>query len=267
MGLPPELITSYAGTVSRIQPGDEIELRREKTDSEGRGNLANLRLANKVFCRCATPLLFRHVDATVGKIERLRDVSNSPYSGYVRHVDLGIGRNASPDRAQNARHAENLASLLSPCLARFPNLSSLDFVGGTTGQEFSFEINESLVDSMTKTLSGLELPQLRELDIGFPVAHDFEHLLFATHSPPLHNFKFDLRTLTWKMLHGLRHLGLHIQEWTVASAESRYAPVPVDPAYRAFHHLLHVRRFLAIVKAAENLRSLTISCTDMSPIV
>ncbi|KAK8133505.1 hypothetical protein PG984_005517 [Apiospora sp. TS-2023a] len=69
------------------------------------------------------------------------------------------------------------------------------------------------------------------------------------------------------MLHRLRHLGLHIQEWTVSSADIRYAPVAVDPAYRAFHHLLHVRRFLALVKAAENLRFLTISCTDMSPIV
>ncbi|KAK8009474.1 hypothetical protein PG991_012025 [Apiospora marii] len=211
MELPPELIdeiTFYAEASSRILPGDEIKPRREKTDPEGRASLACLRLANKVFCRCATPLLFRHIDATVGKTSRLRDVSTSPYAGYVRHVDLGTGRSASSDRAENARYAEDLAELLAPCLARLPNLSSLDFVGRTSfwrDGELTPAINDSLVNSLMTALFDVDLPQLRELDLGFPKAGDFARLL-AGEPPSSGHHRI------WQLVARLRHLGLHIQE-------------------------------------------------------
>ncbi|KAK7921607.1 hypothetical protein PG985_009629 [Apiospora marii] len=245
MELPPELIdeiTFYAEASSRILPGDEIKPRREKTDPEGRASLACLRLANKVFCRCATPLLFRHIDATVGKISRLRDVSTSPYAGYVRHVDLGTGRSASSDRAENARCAEDLAELLAPCLGRLPKLSSLDFVGGTSsyvGGELSPEINKSLINSLKTSLVDVDLPQPRELDLGFPTAGVFTQLLAGEAPSSGHRI--------WPLVGRLRHLGLHIQE---------------APTRRPFQRILYLRSFRDILGAAQALQSLAISSTE-----
>ncbi|KAK7947863.1 uncharacterized protein PG986_008749 [Apiospora aurea] len=182
--LPPK-ITSYVGAVKHVPPGDETRARRAKTDAEGRQNLANLRRVNKLFRRCATPLLFRHISATVYGLVRLHEVSMHPaLAAHVRHVDVGVGR-ARSLLARNTRYAEDLAGLLGPCLARLPHLASLDFVvgGKASLRELPPKLNDALVKALASALLYVELPGLRELDLSFPIARDFEQLAHADDEP------------------------------------------------------------------------------------
>lgn len=151
-----------------------------------------------------------------------------------------MGRAAASDRAQNGQYAGDLASLLAPCLARLPRLRSLAFVGGTSsyrGAELSPEINGSLVRSLKTALSDLDLPRIREMDLGFPSTREFAQLLAGTSSSPGHRI--------WQLVGRLRHLGLHIQETPTGRPRMRYL--------RTFRNMLGV---------AKDLQSLAISSTE-----
>ncbi|KAK8094928.1 hypothetical protein PG997_001613 [Apiospora hydei] len=241
--LPEELIgaiTSYVGAVKHVPPGDETLARRAKTDPEGRQNLANLRRVNKVFHRCATPLLFRHISATVYGLVRLREVS-------VR-----------PDLAEHVRH--DLAGLLGPCLARLPNLASLDFVvgGKASLRELPPKLNDALIKALASALLYVELPGLRELDMSFPIARDFEQLAHADDEPRLTRIRLGPRVLG-----RLRHLGLHVKAWTSASGQQRHWPVPIDPAYAVNPHDMYAHNVVRLVERADKLESLALGSTEI----
>lgn len=99
---------------------------------------------------------------------------------------------------------EDLAGLLSSCLMKFPNLKALEFHEPPLSLP---QLHRRVyIDTVTSALRYVRIPNLTELDIHFPITHDFEDF-FPT--------KFSsLQIPISDALQNLRHLGLYVCAFT-----------------------------------------------------
>jgi hypothetical protein len=225
-------------------------------DYQARERLATLRLINKSFCYSASVRLFRHIIARPGfnrrlpPLVRLCEISNSPNAIHVRQIDLGYSE-IGKSTAELQVYVEDLAGILLPCLHRFPNLRALVF--GEPASSLPQEYRQIYINTVTTALLYVPLPNLVELELCFPITHNFRHLFPAGASP--------LRTPIENILRPLRHLGLFVREYT-GTQDQRYYREPVLPEYAALPTDTNSFHLFKMVELATNLESLAIGSTD-----
>jgi hypothetical protein len=98
------------------------------------------------------------------------------------------------------------------------------------------------------------MPALEELDISFPIAHDFGQLFYdragSAHIPIA------------SVLRRLRHLGLHLRQWTSHDGHRRRAR-DVTPENAALPNETFAVNILKMINLAENIQSLEITSTNI----
>lgn len=225
---------------------------------ESRRRLAALRLVSKAFCSGASPRLFRHIIATVSSFRkvsplvRLLELCNSPYAVYVRQIDLGFQSFDNSTNESSSLYVEDLAGLLPCCLVRLPNLNALEFRGPPSS--LPQEKRRVFINTVVAALRYVPLLNLTELEVTFPIAHDFGQVFCSNTS--------SLRIPIEHVLQGLRHLGLYVSEYTNRRGQ-RYSPTPVSPENAALPNEIYATHLFRLVELAVNLDSLAISCTDL----
>ncbi|KFY31287.1 hypothetical protein V493_01242 [Pseudogymnoascus sp. VKM F-4281 (FW-2241)] len=170
-------------------------------------HLSSLRLVNKGFCATASQLLFRHIVAIYvpsqkeSPLVRLVGISNSPYAVFVQRIDVGFRFFADSSFESLSLHMEDFAGVLPGCLARLPNIATLEFYD--TSRTLSYNDNDRMATkAIVAALRYGLLSNLTELEITLPTVLDFRQLLGKKAST--------LRTPIEYTLRRLRHLGLHI---------------------------------------------------------
>lgn len=198
---------------------------------------------------CEVSLLFRHMDATTADGGAgLLQISTSPLAGFVRQVDFGICDPWSDiSRPEIPKYAEDMAGLLSSCLARFPNLTALGFIDSSWDRR----IQKPFLNSLRMTLLDLDLPELQELHINYPFAYDLGRLLHDETRTP--------RRPIVQVFRRLRHLGIHLtvykgQVGRLSGPEMARHGVPSNKPYSG--------NVIGLAALAENLQSLDIGTVE-----
>ncbi|KAL4880270.1 hypothetical protein BJY04DRAFT_228584 [Aspergillus karnatakaensis] len=149
--------------------------------------LMSLRLVSRDFCAAAS----RHL---------------SEYATHVRYLKIGpdsFGLYDGPSLGQ----VEDLAGLLSPCLAHLSDLRILRFRASCSSLTRLQE--ETAIETITTALRYVVLPHLEGLELFFPLTHDFRHF-FPSNPTPLHIPMEDI-------LRRLRYLALHVAAFLKSS--------------------------------------------------
>ncbi|KAI5465658.1 hypothetical protein BGZ63DRAFT_420207 [Mariannaea sp. PMI_226] len=215
-------------------------------ESRARYELAHLRLVNKAFCQSVSPRLFRHIIADVGRLGRISEIAHSPYATYVRHINIGTSGFCSVSHSDVTIYAEDLIYLLPPCLARLPNLRSLE-VFGVWQSHGTRETIDKFISSVTSVLRDVNMPSLEELDIRLPICHDFGQLL--------HDETDSSNTRIGRVLRHLKYLGIHA--WF--STERQNSHEPVRPEFAAHPDETFKVNIYKLIALAKNVRSLAIT--------
>jgi hypothetical protein len=238
---------------------EEDEPRRYVVRGHGsRRRLAALRLVSKAFCSGASPRLFRHIIATVScsqkvsPLVRLFELSNSPYAVYVRQVDLGFQHFEHSAHESHPLYAEDLAGLLPCCLVKLPNLNALEFHGPPSS--LPQDKRRVFINTVVAALHYVPLLNLTELEVTFPITHDFGQLFCSNTN--------SLRIPIERVLRGLRHLGLYVSEYTNLRGQ-RYGSTPVSPENAALPNEIYATHLFRLVELSVNLNSLAIGSTDL----
>lgn len=191
---------------------------RYSIPSGSRPLLASLRQASKDFNRATTPRLFRHIDARVysaqsSPLQRLLELSKSPYNIYVRKIDFGVYDPMPYDEAAYSRsyflvakaYCKNLDKLLPVLLARFPSLKALNLDDATP----SLPEDQKVVyrKSVIGALRYVPLPTLTELDLQFLITNSFKQLFHKETNP--HSLYIPIEDILLR----LEHLYLSVDTW------------------------------------------------------
>lgn len=229
------------------------------TRSKIRQDLAALRLVNKPFCRSASSWLFRHIDArstfyesypNIPPLERLIKLSKSSFAVHVCQIDFGFCDSAG--KTTNALYIEDLVGILSSCLVRFPNLRALEF--HEPPSSLSQDQRRAYMDTVVSTLRYVPLPKLTELEVSFPITHDFGRF-FPNQTSCL---QIPIRDITQR----LRHLGLYVCAYT-DSLDQRHRRSPVLPKYAALPNRTHAMQLFKMIEIAPNLQSLALNSVNI----
>ncbi|KAL7930851.1 hypothetical protein V8C35DRAFT_311525 [Trichoderma chlorosporum] len=257
MRIPAEILDAITSFVEGPRVDTNNPHQYENLSYDCRKTLSTLRLVNKAFCQSATPRLFKHMIATFrnkSPLTKLRELSSSPHAVYVRRVCVGIdGWSSYSPSPQISIYAEDLSGLLSSCLARFPNMSCLEFLLRDC-HKIPQEAKNKMMASVICALRYVDMPALKVLDIGFPIAHDFGQLLddnAGSSRIPIKN-----------VLRRLERLALHVQEWTSYRGQ-RYWHQEVTPENAALPNETFAVNIFDLIDLAENIQSLVISCTNI----
>ncbi|KAF4212252.1 hypothetical protein CNMCM5878_001470 [Aspergillus fumigatiaffinis] len=227
-----------------------------------RACLISLRLVSRTFCASASPQLFRHIVAlahssTASKepLGRLLEISQSPYSAYVRYVEVGHDNWSRCHSESHGQDVQDLAGLLSPCLARLSNLQAILFAASS--DTLSRDHATSIISAFITALHYVPIPHLEALDVSFPLAYDFEKIF---PSGPIR-----LRVPIESILGRLKYLRLHVSAHTNEQGQ-RYWRTPVLPAHAALPNDLYAGRLVDLTNGAPNLDSLSITSIDLLPL-
>ncbi|KAL2819665.1 hypothetical protein BDW59DRAFT_164992 [Aspergillus cavernicola] len=257
LNIPSEIWDLIVSHFDAVDQASASRVRQYETFGDARKQLGILRLVNKTFSSGASPRLFRHIIATVSEsqgspLERVVHLSNSPYGAHVRQIDVGFACFGDHCPEISPLYAEDLAEVLSSCLVKFPNIRALRFQDPPPS--FSREKAEKFVNTVISTLHYVQLPHLRELNIGFPVTYDFNQFFPGETGPlqiPIEN-----------VLQNLSHLGVYVSEFTSQRGQ-RYWKTPIPAAYSALPNETHAHFLFRLVELATNLKSLSIASTDI----
>ncbi|PYH41640.1 uncharacterized protein BP01DRAFT_360132 [Aspergillus saccharolyticus JOP 1030-1] len=233
---------------------------------ELRHQLATLRLVNRAFCRSASPRLFRHLRVVAKSSQSktsqsplvgLVELSHGPYADYVRQVDIGLEDDTEHSEEFCSMFLEDLAGVLPSCLHRLPQLKALDFQGfpGSSPEATARE----LVNTVIRSLRYTPLPNLTELEIAFPITHDFAHFF-----PAKTISSSALRISIEHVLQHLDHLGLRI---TASPSDAQPSHQPAGPAQNAAAYALlpnqaHAHWLFKMIRHASHLKSLSIAGSE-----
>jgi hypothetical protein len=110
------------------------------------------------------------------------------------------------------------------------------------------------MDTVASTLRYVPLPNLTELEVRFPITHDFGRF-FPNQTSSL---QIPIRNITQR----LRHLGLHVGAYADA-LDQTYRRSPVVPEYAARPRSTHATQLFRIVEAAPNLESLALHSSSI----
>lgn len=227
-------------------------------DSEVQQRLRDLRLVSRAFCRSASARLFRHIimnlfaDENTARLLALREISESPYNIYVRQITFHFDGLSVLEQDAKQSYVEDVAGLLSSCLARFPTLKSLEFCSAPTN--LTPEMKSAYFDTIAAALRYVPLPSLTELEVELPVTYSFGRFF-----PSETN---SLRIPIEDVLRRLRHLGLSITNFTSEEEAQKLLFIQVKPENAAYPNELHASHFFRMVELAPNLESLQIRTTD-----
>lgn len=230
---------------------------RGTTDNYRKG-LATLRLVSKCFNQSASPVLFRHFNATVGvcsrttSLENLVNVSSSANAANVRNLEVLFRFLGETDHQYLLQAVAELVGVLPGCLTRFPNLKALHF--NFQVPRCPRRLAEVFRDTVITALRYTPLSKLTELDTGLPIAYDFGLLL---DSSPI-----QVRIPIENVLRRLRHLSLCISEWT-SDQDQRYYFRPVFYENAALPNPTYAKNLCKMVELAENLESLAVDSKDI----
>lgn len=239
----------------------EDDARHYKSFGGARQNLAALRLLNRTFCRCASPWLFRHIDArhkhqaNMLPLERLGKISQSKYAKYVRQIDIGFTPNIvyAGDKLDGCvLYTEDFRGLFQSYLARFPNIKALEFHEPPSAMDK--DTRRTYKDTVLSTLRYVPLPKLEELEIKFSIGNDFGFLDMeedSLHTTPL-------RIPSKRFMKRIRHFGLHVCAYTDGVGGEK-APEITPLEYPTLPFYDYSSRLFFMVQAACSLQSLTIS--------
>ncbi|QKX58607.1 uncharacterized protein TRUGW13939_05732 [Talaromyces rugulosus] len=255
-----DLITFYVENIENtgLHFGQEDPRRYNIRGSGSKQMLANLRLVSKAFCMSVSPRLFRHVVAELysssrtghSPLVRLIEISKSRYAIYVRQIDFRFYSysSGSADRPD----VEDLAGILPPCLVRFTNLRALTF--DKPPSDLSQEKTRVYIHSVIAAFRDVPLPNLEELEIHFPIAHNFGQF-------------FPLKTSAVQIpitdvIQRLRRLELAVCAYT-DHRHQRYWRKPISPEYAALPNEDHASYLFKMIEPAINLTSLSIRGLDI----
>ncbi|KAJ5304551.1 uncharacterized protein N7443_004211 [Penicillium atrosanguineum] len=243
----------------------EDDSRRYKGFGSARRNLAALRFVNRTFRRCASPWLFRHIDARHKQqadmlpLERLKKISESKYAKHVRQIDIGFAPDivyAGNTLYDCVMYVGDLQGLLGSYLARFPYIKALEFHEPPPAMDKDHRT--IYIHTVVSTLRYVRFPKLEELEIKFPIGDDFmlfdpDQQFFQTNS---------LRIPIYKVLTRVRHLGLHSCAYT-AGVEGEEVPELITPEYATFPSYIYSSKMFNMINQTCSLESLTISSQDI----
>ncbi|PYH78057.1 hypothetical protein BO82DRAFT_292213, partial [Aspergillus uvarum CBS 121591] len=215
-----------------------------------RHQLATLRLVNRAFCRSASPRLFRHLRVVAKSAQSktsesplvgLVELSHGPYADYVRQLDIGL-EDTEHSEDFCSMFLEDLAGVLPSCLCRLSKLKALDFQG--VPGSLPEATTRDFVNTVISSLRYVPLPNLTELDIAFPITHDF-----AQFFPHKTISSSALRISTEHILERLHHLGLRITAAPTEHAQPQQHESPSPPPGATAHNPGFNLKSLAIASA------------------
>lgn len=232
--------------------------------TDTRKNLKALRLVNVSLCRSATPWLFQHIDVrcssseTVSSLTRLLRISKGPLSLLVRQIDIGFHSDmnlCSFANSANSLYIEDLFGSLSFSLMKCCNLAALEF--HETPEWLEQKHRNKYMDAVASILRYVPLSKLQELQLKFPVTHDYGRFFPAKSSP--------VQIPIQKYMKRLRYLGLYVCQYTDHQDENRgrYWASPVLPEYVSVPNSEYATLMLQMVEMAPNLESLSINSLNI----
>ncbi|RAK80008.1 protease inhibitor [Aspergillus fijiensis CBS 313.89] len=265
-----DMIVDHVATLVDEQDYSFRDLFPHALERETRSCLISLRLVSRNFCASASRHMFKHIIASLSSsrgnrnlLQRVAEISESKYAADVHLLEVGRDRWGSNSCSSLGHDIQDLAGLLSPCLARLANLRVLKFRAScqlsTRDHEepaITRDHERTAIEAVVAALRYVNLPCLEGLELFFPLAHDFGDF-FPIHSTPLHIPMKDL-------LHGLKFLALHLTAYTKELGQ-RYWKTDVLPTHAALPNDLHAAHLLRLVELAPNLQALSISSTDILP--
>lgn len=179
-------------------------------------------------------------------------ISQSPYALHVCQLDFGFDKFSSTTKTADLSYIEDLSGCLSSLLVRFPNLAALEFNEPPSSVP---QVQRKLyMDTVASVLRYVPLPNLTELEIKFPITHDFGRF-FPT------NPSF-LQIPTRDIVQRLRHLGLYVCAYT-DQHDQRHWLTPILPEYAALPNDNFASRLFRIAEIAPNLESLAIHSVNI----
>ncbi|RAK74459.1 uncharacterized protein BO72DRAFT_450703 [Aspergillus fijiensis CBS 313.89] len=263
-----DLIVSFVDDVDS-RPWAASTRQHKIQSDELRHQLATLRLVNRAFCRSASPRLFRHLRVVAKSAQSktsesplvgLVELSHGPYADYVRQLDIGL-EDTEHSEEFCSMFLEDLAGVLPSCLCRLPKLKALDFQG--VPGSLPEATTRDFVNTVISSLRYVPLPNLTELDIAFPITHDF-----AQFFPHKTLSSSALRISTEHVLQRLHHLGLRITASpTPEHAQPQQHESPSPPPAATVHtpglsNQAHAHWLYKMIRHASNLKSLAIASAD-----
>jgi hypothetical protein len=182
------------------------------------------------------------------------EISKSRLAQYVRELELGF--EGIPKRADDRPDLEDFAGMLSPCLAQFKNLKELSFDAPRPAPYLSQEETRSYINTIVMTLRYVSLPNLTELDIQFPLCHDFG-LFFPSKGSSA------VQIPITNILRQLRRLELKVCVYTGFRHQRYWQHDPILPEHAALPNENHASCLYQMLEPAINLTSVSISSEDI----
>lgn len=224
-----------------------------------RQDLIALRLVNRAFCLSASPWLFRHINAESRSstkspsLEQLINLSKSSCAKYVCKIDFGFkDRSSSIDNALHTLYIHDLAEFNASFLVQFTNLRALGF--NKPPSSLPQSQRTVYINTVVSILRDVPLRNLAELEVSFPVTHDFGRFF-----PNRIN---SLQIPIEDVLQQLRHLRLNVCAYT-DSADQRYSHTPILSEYAALPNGTYAPHLFRMVESAPNLQSLMLSSLNI----
>ncbi|KAL3490620.1 hypothetical protein BJX62DRAFT_225751 [Aspergillus germanicus] len=231
-------------------------------ERDARPELMSLRLVSRNFCAAASRHLFKHIEAPTDSswvrgqkpLQSFGKLSRSKYAAHVRHLETGYDKWSSDRSGSLCQDIQDLAGLLSPCLAQLSDLRVLRFRASC--ESLTRDHEGTAIKAIVTVLRYVVLPRLEGLELFFPIAHDFGYF-FPNNSTPLHIPMEDI-------LRRLKYLALHVTAYTKEEGQ-RYWRIPVRHAHAALPNDLLAAHLFRLVELAPNLEALRICSTDVIP--
>lgn len=175
-------------------------------------------------------------------------LSKSPYAAYVCQIDFGFNVGwRHPTDSPIPLYIEDFFGCLSSCLVKFSNLNALEFHEPPSC--LSQDERRVYMNAVVSTLRYVPLSHLTELEVQFPITHDFGRFF--------PNQTSSVQIPIKDIMQRLRHLGLYVRAYT-DQLDQRYWQKPVLPEYAALPNSTYASRLFRMVEIAPNLKSLAI---------
>jgi hypothetical protein len=143
-------------------------------ERDARSELMSLRLVSRNFCAAASRHLFKHIEAPTNSssvrgqkpLLSFVKISRSKYAAHVRHLETGYNRWSSDRSGSLGQDIQDLAGLLSPCLAQLSDLRVLRFRASC--ESLTRDHEGTAIKAIVTVLRYVVLPRLEGLELFSP---------------------------------------------------------------------------------------------------
>ncbi|KAL2038950.1 hypothetical protein N7G274_008290 [Stereocaulon virgatum] len=240
--------------------------------------LANFRLVSRAFCRSASPLLFREINATLisritgtfrlRPLTKLLELSQGSLAHYVKAISVGLGGIYQRSYESAAKsYFEDLKTILPACLPSYHQLQSLhisgpwSLAGSAADPQFPEHFRHTLRISVANALSHVPLPSLSDLSLELPLAHDFAALSECSQRRSS-GIPIARTTAFEEVLEGLYRLDVTITDNSGPGGQ-RYFTKPSSGPQIAYPNPKYAPELFRFVEAAPNVKFLRIRATHV----